>query len=128
MIRYTWRQLKVHENFPTHDLKLGAVVFALKLWRYYLYGTRFEVYTDHKSLKFTFTQQDLNLRQRGWLEFIENYDFSISYHLGNAIGLSKTKRSPFIQEWKKYCKIWKWYITWDFIVGLSKIKRNHDAI
>ena len=79
------RQLKVHEkNYPTHDLELGAVVFALKVWRHYLYGAQFEVFTDHKSLKSIFTQQDLNLRQRRWLEFIKDYDFSIAYHPGKA--------------------------------------------
>ena len=75
----------MHEkNYPTHDLELGAVVFALKVWRHYLYGAKFEVFTDHKSLKYIFTQQDLNLRQRRWLEFIKDYDFSISYHPGKA--------------------------------------------
>ena len=65
VIVYSSRQLKVHEkNYPTHDLELGAVVFALKVWRHYLYGATFEVFTDHKSLKYIFTQQDLNLRQR----------------------------------------------------------------
>ena len=65
-------------------MELGAVVFALKVWRHYLYGAKFEVFTDHKSLKYIFTQQDLNLRQRRWLEFIKDYDFSISYHPGKA--------------------------------------------
>ena len=85
VIAYASRQLKVHEkNYPTHDLELGAVVFALKVWRHYLYGAQFEVFTDHKSLKYIFTQQDLNLRQRRWLEFIKDYDFSIAYHPGKA--------------------------------------------
>ena len=85
VVAYASRQLKVHEkNYPTHDLELGAVVFALKVWRHYLYGAKFEVFTDHKSLKYIFTQQDLNLRQRRWLEFIKDYDFSIAYHPGKA--------------------------------------------
>ena len=85
VVAYASRQLKVHEkNYPTHDLELGAVVFALKVWRHYLYGAKFEVFTDHKSLKYIFTQQDLNLRQRRWLEFIKDYDFSIFYHPGKA--------------------------------------------
>ena len=85
VIAYASRQLKVHEkNYPTHDLELGAVVFALKVWRHYLYGAQFEVFTDHKSLKYIFTHQDLNLRQRRWLEFIKDYDFSIAYHPGKA--------------------------------------------
>ena len=85
VVAYASRQLKVHEkNYPTHDLELGAVVFALKVWRHYLYGATFEVFTDHKSFKYIFSQQDLNLRQQRWLEFINDYDFSISYHPGKA--------------------------------------------
>lgn len=79
------RQLKIHEkNYPTHDLELAAVIFALKIWRHYLYGERFEVFSDHKSLKYLFTQKDLNLRQRRWMEFIEDYDFELHYHPGKA--------------------------------------------
>lgn len=65
VIAYASRQLKKHErNYPTHDLELAAVVFALKIWRHYLYGESCDVFTDHKSLKYIFTQKDLNLRQR----------------------------------------------------------------
>ena len=65
VIAYTSRQLKPNEeNYPTHDLELAAVVFALKIWRHYLYGEKYEVYTDHKSLKYIFTQKELNMRQR----------------------------------------------------------------
>ena len=65
VIAYASRQLKVHEkNYPTHDLELAAVVFALKIWRHYLYGVHVDVFTDHKSLQYVFTQKDLNLRQR----------------------------------------------------------------
>ena len=65
VVAYGSRQLKPHEiNYPTHDLELAAVIFALKLWRHYLYGVSCEIYTDHKSLKYIFTQKDLNLRQR----------------------------------------------------------------
>ena len=64
VIAYASRQLKPHErNYPTHDLELGAVVFALKIWRHYLYGVKFIIYTDHKSLKYLFEQRDLNMRQ-----------------------------------------------------------------
>ena len=78
MIAYGSRQLKTHEqNYPTHDLELAAVIFALKSWRHYLYGERFEVFSDHKSLKYLFTQKDLNLRQRRWME---DYDFDLQYH------------------------------------------------
>ncbi len=77
-ISYVSRQLKDYErNYPTHDLKLAAVVFALKLWRHYLYGAHCDVFTDHQSLKYLFTQNDLNLRQRCWLELLKDYDLSI---------------------------------------------------
>ena len=71
-------------EYPTHDLELAAVVFALKIWRHYLYGERCEIYTDHKSLKYIYTQKELNLRQRRWLELIKDYDYSINYHAGKA--------------------------------------------
>ncbi|KAM0958192.1 hypothetical protein ACFX2C_023512 [Malus domestica] len=68
VIAYTSRQLKIHErNYPTHDLELSAVVFALKIWRHYLYSEKCRIFTDHKSLKYIFTQRDLNLRQRRWM-------------------------------------------------------------
>nr|ADC55379.1 gag-pol polyprotein [Oryza brachyantha] len=85
VVAYASRQLRPHEgNYPTHDLELAAVVHALKIWRHYLIGNRCEVYTDHKSLKYIFTQPDLNLRQRRWLELIKDYDLSIHYHPGKA--------------------------------------------
>ena len=71
VIAYASRQLKKHEeNYPTHDLELAAVVFALRIWRHYLYGVPCRIFTDHKSLQYIFTQKELNLRQRRWLEFI----------------------------------------------------------
>jgi ribonuclease HI len=85
VVAYASRQLRKHEeHYPTHDLELAAVVHALKLWRHYLIGKRCEIYSDHKSLKYIFTQPDLNLRQRRWLEQIKDYDFGINYHLGKA--------------------------------------------
>ena len=85
MIAYASRQLKKHEqNYPTHDLELAAIVFALKIWRHYLYGQSCEIYTDHKSLKYIFDQRDLNLRQRRWLELLKDYDCTILYHPGKA--------------------------------------------
>ena len=85
VIAYASRQLRPHEvNYPTHDLELAAVVFALKIWRHYLYGSRFEVYSDHKSLKYLFDQKELNMRQRRWMEFLKDYDFELSYHPGKA--------------------------------------------
>jgi hypothetical protein len=81
MVAYASRQLRKHEvNYPTHDLELAAVVHALKIWRHYLVRKRCELYTDHKSLKYIFTQSNLNLRQRRWLELIKDYDLGIDYH------------------------------------------------
>jgi hypothetical protein len=77
--------LRKHEqNYPTHDLELAAVVHALKIWRHYIMGTKCQIYTDHKSLKYIFTQKDLNLRQCRWLELIKDYDLDIQYHPGKA--------------------------------------------
>nr|GEY41643.1 hypothetical protein [Tanacetum cinerariifolium] len=79
------RQLKPYEvNYPTHDLELAALVFALKIWRHYLYGETCDIFTDHKSLKYIFTQKELNMRQRRWLELLKNHDTNIQYHSGKA--------------------------------------------
>jgi hypothetical protein len=85
VVSYASRQLRKHEeNYPTHDLVLAAVVHALKIWRHYLIDHRCEMYSDHKSLKYIFMQNDLNLRQRRWLELIKDYDLRINYHLVKA--------------------------------------------
>ncbi|GKA23136.1 putative reverse transcriptase domain-containing protein, partial [Tanacetum coccineum] len=85
VIAYASRQLKPHEeNYTTHDLELGAVVFALKIWRHYLYGTKCIVFTDHKSLQHILRQKELNMRQRRWLELLADYDCEICYHPGKA--------------------------------------------
>ncbi|GKB43833.1 putative nucleotidyltransferase, ribonuclease H, partial [Tanacetum coccineum] len=85
VIAYASRQLKPYEeNYPTHDLELAAVVFALKIWRHYLYGETCDIFTDHKSLKYIFTQKELNMRQRRWLELLKDYDANIQYHPGKA--------------------------------------------
>ena len=85
VIVYASRQLKKHEqNYPTYDLELAAVVFSLKIWRHYLYGVPCQIFTDHKSLQYIFTQKELNLRQRRWLELIKDYDCTIEYHPGKA--------------------------------------------
>nr|GEV85078.1 putative reverse transcriptase domain-containing protein [Tanacetum cinerariifolium] len=85
VIAYASRQLKVHErNHTTHDLEFGSVVFALKIWRHYLYRTRCTVFTDHKSLQHILDQKDLNMRQRRWLELLSDYDCDIRYHPGKA--------------------------------------------
>ncbi|GJU69544.1 putative reverse transcriptase domain-containing protein [Tanacetum coccineum] len=85
VIAYASRQLKIHEkNYTTHDLELGAVVFALKIWRHYLYGTKCTVFTDHKRLQDIFNQKELDMRQRRWLELLSDYDCEIRYHPGKA--------------------------------------------
>ncbi|GJR14248.1 putative reverse transcriptase domain-containing protein [Tanacetum coccineum] len=85
VIAYALRQLKIHEkNYTTHELELGAVVFALKIWRHYLYGTKCTVFTDHKSLQHILDQKELNMRQRHWLELLSDYDCEIRYHPGKA--------------------------------------------
>nr|GEW81943.1 reverse transcriptase domain-containing protein [Tanacetum cinerariifolium] len=85
VIAYASRQLKPHEeNYAAHDLELGAVVFALKIWRHYLYGTKFIVFIDHKSLQHVLNQKELNMRQRCWLELLADYDCEIRYHPGKA--------------------------------------------
>jgi hypothetical protein len=85
VIAYASRQLRRHEeHYPTHDLELAAVVHALKIWRHYLLGNTCHLYTDHKSLKYIFTQSELNMRQIRWLELIKDYDLEIHYHLGKA--------------------------------------------
>nr|GEZ14108.1 putative reverse transcriptase domain-containing protein [Tanacetum cinerariifolium] len=99
VISYASHQLKIHEkNYTTHDLELGAVVFALKIWRHYLYGTKCTVFTDHKSLQHILDQKELNMRQRRWLELLSDYDCEIRYHPGKANvvadALSRKEREP----------------------------------
>jgi hypothetical protein len=85
VIAYASRQLKDHErNYPVHDLELAAIIYALKIWRHYLLQETVEIYTDHKSLKYIFTQKELNMRQRRWLELIKDYDCNIMYHPGKV--------------------------------------------
>ncbi|GKF46855.1 putative reverse transcriptase domain-containing protein [Tanacetum coccineum] len=95
VIAYASRQLKIYEkNYTTHDLELGEVVFALKIWRHYLYGTKCAVFT--KSLQHILNQKDLNMRQRRWLELLSDYDCEIRYHPGKvnivADALSRKER------------------------------------
>ena len=85
VVAYGSWQLKNHErNYLTHDMELAAIVFSLKIWRHYLYGEQFKVFSNHKSLKYIFTQRDLNMRQHRWMEFLEDYDFTLHYHLSKA--------------------------------------------
>jgi hypothetical protein len=85
VIAYASRQLKSHEvNYLVHDLELAVVVFALREWRHYLYGTQVQIFTDHKSLKYLMSQKELNMQQRRWVELIKVYDCVIDYYPGKA--------------------------------------------
>ncbi|KAM2004875.1 hypothetical protein ACFX15_000124 [Malus domestica] len=96
-IAYASRQLKPCEkNYPTHDLELATIIFALKISRHYLYGEKCKIFTDHKSFQYLFTQRDLNLRQRRWIELLSDYDCTIEYHLGraNAVADALSRKTP----------------------------------
>ena len=81
MVAYVFHQLNSHvQNYPTYDLELATIVFTLKIWRHYLYGEKIQIFTDYKSLKYFFTQKELNMRQRRWLELVKDYDCEILYH------------------------------------------------
>ena len=115
MIAYASRKLKPHEqNYPTHDLELAAVVFALQKWRHYLYGITFEIVTDHKSFKYLFSQKELILRQRRWMEFLEDYDCTIKYHSGkanvvaDALSRKAQVSSLQVKEWELLEKVGEW--------------------
>ncbi|GJV37588.1 putative reverse transcriptase domain-containing protein [Tanacetum coccineum] len=85
VIAYASRQLKKHEeNYPTHDLEFTTVVFALNIWRHYLYGVKFIIYTDHRSLQYFLENKDPNMRQQRWLDLLKDYDCEIRYHPGKA--------------------------------------------
>ena len=95
-------------NYLTHNLELVVIVFTYKSWKNYLYGEKFKVFFDHKSLKYIFTHQDLNLRQKRWMKYLEDYDFNLEYHLGKANvvanAFSRKSRGTMpclaISEWK----------------------------
>ena len=85
VVAYASQQWRKHEeHYATHDLELAAVVHALKIWRHYLLGNVCHIYMDHKSLKYIFTQTELNMRQRRWLELIKDYNLEVHYHPGKA--------------------------------------------
>ncbi|XP_048446753.1 uncharacterized protein LOC125480212 [Pyrus x bretschneideri] len=148
VIAYASRQLKTHErNYPTHDLELGAVVFALKIWRHYLYCEKCCIFTDHKSLKYIITQKDLNLRQRRWMELISDYNCTIEYHPGHVnVGMKRdvadyVSRCIICQQVKAATQrpgrlmqnlpipAWKWEdITMDFVYGLPRTQARLDSI
>ncbi|GJY01429.1 putative reverse transcriptase domain-containing protein [Tanacetum coccineum] len=97
VIAYASRQLKIHEqNYTTHDLELGVVVFALKIWRHYLYETKSVIYTDHKSLQHIFSQKELNMRQRRWIELFSDYDCEIRYHPDRILAGQKEAVDEFV--------------------------------
>ena len=84
-VAYVPRQLKSHEmNYPTRDLELAPMVFALKIWRHYLYRIKFEVFSGHKSLRYLFDHKELNMRKHKWMGFLKDYKFELKYHPGKA--------------------------------------------
>ncbi|GKC50716.1 putative reverse transcriptase domain-containing protein [Tanacetum coccineum] len=102
VISYALRQLKIHKkNYTTHDLEVGSIVFSLKLWRHYLYRTKWTVFMDHKSLQHILNQKELNMRQRHWLELLSDYECEIRYHPGKANvvadALSRKERSKLLR-------------------------------
>jgi hypothetical protein len=108
VVAYASQQLRKHEvNYLTHNLELAAVVHALKIWRHNLMGKRCELYIDHMSLKCIFTQLNLNLRQRRWLELIKDYDLGINYHPGkaNVVADALSHRSHVSQLWWIACHL-----------------------
>nr|GEV14947.1 putative reverse transcriptase domain-containing protein [Tanacetum cinerariifolium] len=126
VIAYASCQLKVHEkNYTSHDLELGAVVFALKMWRHYLYGTKCVLFTDHKSLQHILDQKELNMRQRHWLELLSDYDCEIRYH-PRKVKIEFQKPSgllvqPEIPQWKRE------NLTMDFVTKLPKTGAGQDT-
>nr|GEZ26227.1 putative reverse transcriptase domain-containing protein [Tanacetum cinerariifolium] len=128
VISYASRQLKIHEkNYTIHDLEIRAVVFALKIWRHYLYGTKCTVFTDYKSLQHILDQKELNMRQRRWLELLSDYDCDIRYHPGKANviadALSRTEREPPL----RVRALWD-NVTMDFVTKLPKSSQGYDTI
>ena len=81
---------RLEMNYPTHDQELAVVVFSLKMRRHYLFGSKFEVFSDHNSLKYLFSQKELNMRKRRWLELLKDYDFELSYHPSKANVMADT--------------------------------------
>nr|GEW60058.1 putative reverse transcriptase domain-containing protein [Tanacetum cinerariifolium] len=145
VIAYASRQLKVHEeNYTTHDLELGVVVFALRLWRHYLYGTKCVVFIDHKSLHYILNQKESNLRQQRWIELLSDYDCKIRYHPGKgkvvADALSRKEKDKSLRVKAEHQKpfgllqqpeipVWKWErIIMDFVSGLPRTPSGYDTI
>ena len=99
VIAYASRQLKKHkQNYPTYDLEMATMIFALKIWRHYLYREKCYIYSDHKNLKYLLTQKELNLRQRRWLELIKDYDCFIDYHPGKSNVVADALNRKFMSD------------------------------
>ncbi|GJZ68969.1 putative reverse transcriptase domain-containing protein [Tanacetum coccineum] len=111
----------ITSNYTTHDLELGAVVFALKIWRHYLYGTKCTVFTDHKSLQNILDQKELNMRQRRWLELLSDYDCEIRYHIGKTNVVADTLSR---KEQIKPLRVWALVMN----IGLDLPKRILEAL
>ena len=124
VVAYAIRQLKPHEqNYPTHDLELAMVVFALKIWQRYLYGEKCRIFTDHKSLKYLLTHNELNLRHRRWLELFKDYDCIVDYHLrkANVVANTLSRKTIYVLSLKRG--------TWRFLsngVLLAQLKAMSD--
>jgi len=98
VVAYASRQLKPHEQkYPTHDLELAVIVFALKIWRHYLYGMTVELYCDHKSLKYLYDQKELNMWQRRRMELLKDYNLEIKYHPGKSNVVADTLSRKIVQ-------------------------------
>ena len=122
MIAYASCQLKDYErNYLTHDLELVAVVFALKMWRHYLYGLHCHIYTDRKNLKYIFTQKELNMRQRRWLELLGDYNCEFHYHpykANKVANVLSRKSMAFVisvvksqDRCRPICVVWGWKLS-----------------
>jgi hypothetical protein len=125
VIAYASRKLHPNEEiYPVHDLELAAIVFALQRWKHYLYGATFEIYTDHKSLKYLFSQKELNMRQRRWMELLKDYDCSILYHPGkaNVVADALSRKASIsclmIEEWRmlEHARDWNPVVTTDRVL------------
>ena len=123
VVAYASRQLRVHEkNYPTHDLELAAVIFALKIWRHYLLGEQVKIFTDHKSLKYIFTQKELNMRQRRWLELMADYNIDLQYHPGKVnVVPDALSRYPAVMMLTEQSRLRQEICDWDMEVVLPGI-------
>ena len=123
VVAYASRQLRVHEkNYPTHDLELAAVIFALKIWRHYLLGEQVKIFTDHKSLKYIFTQKELNMRHRRWLELMADYNIDLQYHPGKVnVVPDALSRYPAVMMLTEQSRLRQEICDWDMEVILPGI-------